>query len=137
MTTAEKKSFMVRHPVFSFYLMSCVFFWALLGLFGAIVVGVLQVDPNTQPWTVWIVTIVGSWMPSLAAAIVVRATQGLPYSLAQMVVTHFSFNFGVSLVTPGWLAGAFSLVAVIIWVLQSRQWVLQSRQPAGYAVKTS
>ena len=59
MTTAEKKSFLVRYPVLSYYLMSCAFFWTLLGLFGAIVVGVLQVDPNTQPWTVWIVTIVG------------------------------------------------------------------------------
>ena len=57
MTTAEKKSFLVRYPVLSYYLMSCAFFWTLLVLFGAIVVGVLQVDPNTQPWTVWIVTI--------------------------------------------------------------------------------
>jgi membrane protease YdiL (CAAX protease family) len=292
MTTAEKKSFLVRHPVLSYYLMSCAFFWTLLILFGAIVVGALHVDPNAQPWTVWIVTILGSWMPSLSAAIVVRATQGpkavaglfarlvrfklparwylasliplgvvalavlgyrlsggapegsapltftvwfnllvinlfsgatgeepgwrgfalprllerysplkaglvlglmwsfwhlglwlvasgysgttlliyileftvtivalnllmvwiyqhVPYSLTPMVVTHFVFNFGVSLVLAGalglgaklplfgWLAGAFSLVAVIIWVLQSRQWVLQTRQPAGYAVKTS
>ena len=35
MTTAEKKSFLVRHPVLSFYLMSCAFFWTLLILFGA------------------------------------------------------------------------------------------------------
>jgi membrane protease YdiL (CAAX protease family) len=68
--------------------------------------------------------------------------QHVPYSLTPMVVTHFVFNFGVSLVLAGalglgaklplfgWLAGAFSLVAVIIWVLQTRQ-------PAGYAVKTS
>ena len=285
MTTAEKKSFLVRHPVLSFYLMSCAFFWTLLILFGAVVVGALHVDPNAQPWTVWIVTILGSWMPSLAAAIVVRATQGpeavaglfarlvrfklparwylasliplgvvalavlgyrlsggapeggvpltftvwfnllvinlltgptgeepgwrgfalprllerysplkaglvlglmwsfwhlglwlvasgysgttllvyileftvtivavnllmvwiyqhVPDSLAPMVVTHFVFNFGVSLVFPGalglgaklplfgWLAGAFVLVAGIVWGLQSRQ-------PAGYAAKTS
>jgi membrane protease YdiL (CAAX protease family) len=285
MTTAEKKSFLVRHPVLSFYLMSCAFFWALLILFGAVVVGALHVDPNAQPWTVWIVTILGSWMPSLSAAIVVQATQGpdavaalfarlvrfklparwylasliplgvvalavlgyrlsggapegggpltftvwfnllviqliagptgeepgwrgfalprllerysplkagivlglmwsfwhlvlwlvtsgytgttllvyilaftvsivaenllmvwiyqhVPDSLVPMVLTHFSFNFGVSLVFPGalglgarlplfgWLAGAFVLVAVIIWGLQSRQ-------PAGYAAQTS
>ena len=283
MTITEKKSFMVRHPVLSFYLMSCAFFWALLILFGAVVVGALHVDPNAQPWTVWIVTIIGSWMPSLSAAIVVRATQGpeaavdlfarlvrfklparwylasliplgvvalavlgyrlsggapegsapltftvwfnllvinlltgptgeepgwrgfalprllerysplkaglvlglmwsfwhlglwlvasgysgtilliyileftvtivalnllmvwiyqhVPYSLTPMVVTHFIFNFGVSLVFPGalglgaklplfgWLAGAFVLVAVIVWGLPSRQ-------PAGYAGK--
>jgi hypothetical protein len=46
MTTAEKKSFLVRHPVLSYYLMSCAFFWTLLILFGAIVVGALHVDPS-------------------------------------------------------------------------------------------
>jgi membrane protease YdiL (CAAX protease family) len=76
MITSEKKSFLVRHPVLSFYLMSCAFFWTLLILFGVIVVGALHVDPSAQPWTVWIVTILSSWMPSLSAAIVVRATQG-------------------------------------------------------------
>jgi membrane protease YdiL (CAAX protease family) len=285
MTTPEKKSFMVRHPVLSFYLMSCAFFWTLLILFGIVVVGTLHVDPNAQPWTVWIVTILGSWMPSLSAAIVVRATQGpeavaglfaglvrfklpacwylasliplgvvglavlgyrlsggapegstpltfpiwfhllvinlltgptgeepgwrgfalprllerysplkagimlglmwsfwhlglwliasgytginllvyilaftvtimavnllmvwiyqhVPGSLAPMVVAHFVFNFGVELVFPGalglgamlplfgWLAGAFSLVALIVWILQAKQ-------PARYAAQTS
>ena len=68
--------------------------------------------------------------------------QHVPYSLAPMVVTHFIFNFGVGLVFPGalglgamlplfgWLAGASVLVAAIVWGLESRQ-------PAGYAVKTS
>ena len=41
--------------------MSCAFFWTLLGLFGAIVVGVLQVDPNTLDG--WIVTIVARGCP--------------------------------------------------------------------------
>lgn len=285
MTTVEKKSFLVRHPILSYYLMSCAFFWTLLILFGTIVVGALHVDPSAQPWTVWIVTILGSWMPSLSAVIVVRATQGheavaglftrlvrfklpvrwylasliplgvvvlavlgfrlsggapegstpltfstwfhllvinlltgptgeepgwrgfalprllerysplkaglvlglmwsfwhlmmwlvasgytgttllvyileftvsivalnllmvwiyqhVPESLAPMVVAHFVFNFGAELVFPGalglgamlplfgWLAGAFSLVAVIVWILQAKQ-------PAGYAAKTS
>jgi uncharacterized protein len=285
MTIAEKKSFLVRHPLLSFYLMSCAFFWTLLILFGAIVVGALQVDPSAQPWTVWIVTILGSWMPSLSAAIVVRATQGpeavaglfarlvrfklparwylasliplgavalavlgyrlsggapegsapltfpiwfhllvinlltgptgeepgwrgfalprllqryspfkaglilglmwsfwhlvlwlvtsgysgttllvyilaftvtivavnllmvwiyrhVPDSLVPMVVTHFAFNFAAELIFPGalglgamlplfgWLAGAFVLVAAIVWILQARQ-------PAAYAVKTT
>lgn len=76
MTTSDKKSFLVRHPVLSFYLMSCAFFWTLLILFGTVVVGALRVDPEAQPWTVWIVTILGSWMPSLSAAIVVWAIQG-------------------------------------------------------------
>jgi uncharacterized protein len=76
MTVAEKKSFLVLHPVLSYYLMSCAFFWTLLILFGAVVAGALHVDTSAHPWTVWIVTILGSWMPSLSAAIVVRVTQG-------------------------------------------------------------
>ena len=285
MTTSEKKSFLVRHPLLSFYIMSCAFFWTLLTLFGVIVVGALHIDPNAQPWTQWIVMILGSWMPSLAAAIVVRATQGpeavaglfarlvrfklparwylasliplgvvalvvlgyrlsggapeggvpltpavwfsllvvnllsgatgeepgwrgfalprllerysplkagivlglmwnfwhlvlwlvasgytgitllvyileftvsivalnllmvwiyqhVPDSLAPMVVAHFTFNFALTLVFPGalglgarlplfgWVAGAFAIIVVSIWVLQSRR-------PAGYAAKTS
>lgn len=285
MITAEKKSILVRHPVLSYYLMSCAFFWTLLILFGVVVVGILHVDVKAQPWAVWIVTILGSWMPSLSAAIVVRATQGpeavtglfarlvrfnlparwylasliplgvvalavlgyqlsggapegsapltftvwfhllvvnllagptgeepgwrgfalprllerysplragvvlglmwsfwhlmmwlvasgysgttllvyileftvtivalnllmvwiyqhVPDSLVPMVISHFAFNFGAELVFPGalglgaslplfgWLAGAFVLVAVIVWILQSRQ-------PARFAAKTS
>jgi membrane protease YdiL (CAAX protease family) len=66
----------------------------------------------------------------------------VPDSLAPMVVTHFVFNFGATLVFPGalglgaqlplfgWLAGAFVVVAAIVWILQARQ-------PAGYAAKMS
>lgn len=82
MTASEQKRLLVRHPVLSFYLMSCAFFWTLLSLFGAIVSG-LHVDVNAQPWTVWLVTILGSWMPSVSAALVVRATQG-PAAVADL-----------------------------------------------------
>jgi phosphoglycerol transferase MdoB-like AlkP superfamily enzyme len=41
-----------------------------------------------------------------------------------------ALGLGAKLPLFGWLAGAFVLVAVIIWVLQSRQ-------PAGHAAKTS
>ena len=82
MTASEQKRLLVRHPVLSFYLMCCAFFWTLLSLFGAIVSG-LHVDVNAQPWTVWLVTILGSWMPSVSAALVVRATQG-PAAVADL-----------------------------------------------------
>jgi uncharacterized protein len=94
MITAEKKSFLVRHPILSFYLMSCAFFWTLLILFGAIVVGALQVDLSAKPWMVWIVTIIGSWMPSLSAAIVVRATQG-PEAVAGLFTRLVRFKLPV------------------------------------------
>lgn len=90
MTTFEKKSFLVRHPLLSYYLMSCAFFWVELLLFGVIVIRAMNVNPSAQPWTVRIVTILGSWMPSLSAAIVVRATQG-PEAVAVLFakLVHF------------------------------------------------
>jgi CAAX protease family protein len=115
MTTAEKKSFLVRHPVLSYYLMSCAFFWALLILFGAIVVGALHVDPSTQPWTVWIVTILGSWMPSLSAAIVVRATEG-PEAVAGLFAGLVRFK----LPTRWYLASLIPLGVVALAVLGYR-----------------
>ncbi len=55
--------------------------------------------------------------------LIVWIYQHVPDSLVPMVVTHFAFNFGSMLVFPG----AFLLVAMIIWVLQSRQ-------PAGSSI---
>lgn len=75
MTTAEKRRFLVRHPVISYYLMSCAFFWTLLILFGGIVAGAPHVDLSARPWAVWLVTIIASWTTSLSAVIVVRSTQ--------------------------------------------------------------
>ncbi len=115
MTAAEKKSFLVRRPVLSFYLMSCGFFWTLLILFGAIVVGVLHVDPSAQPWTVWIVTILGSWTPSLAAAIVVRATHG-PEAVAKLFARLVRFK----LPARWYLASLIPLGVVALAVLGYR-----------------
>ena len=108
--------------------MSCAFFWTLLGLFGAIVVGVLQVDPNTQPWTVWIVTIVGSWMPSLSAAIVVRATQG-PEAVAGLFAELVRFK----LPARWYLASLIPLGVVPLAVLGYR---LSGGAPEGSAPLT-
>jgi membrane protease YdiL (CAAX protease family) len=115
MTTSEKKNFLVRHPVLSYYLMSCAFFWMLLILFGAIVAGALHVDVNAQPWTVWIVTILGSWMPSLSAAIVVRATQG-PEAVAGLFARLVCFKLPVR----WYLASLIPLGAVALAVLGYR-----------------
>ncbi len=115
MTTAEKKSYLVRHPMLSYYLMSCAFFWTLLILFGAIVVGALRVDVNAQPWTIWIVTILGSWMPSLSAAIVVRATQG-PEAVADLFVRLVRFK----LPARWYLASLIPLGVVALAVLGYR-----------------
>jgi uncharacterized protein len=128
MITADKKSFLVRHPVLWFYLMSCVFFWTLLGLFGAIVVGALHVDPNAQPWTVWIVTILGSWMPSLAAAIVVRTTQG-PEAVADLFGRLVRFKLPLR----WYLASLIPLGVIVLAVLGYR---LSGGAPEGSAPLT-
>ena len=53
-------------------------------------------------------------------------------SLVPMVLAHFIFNLGAGLIIPGglglgsmlplfgWLAGVFTLVAVIVWVLLAK-----------------
>jgi uncharacterized protein len=115
MTSTEKKSFLVRYPVLSYYLMSCVFFWSLLLLFGVIVVGALHIDPSAQPWTVWIVTILGSWMPSLSATIVVRATQG-PGAIAGLFAQLLRFK----LPARWYLASLIPLGVVALAVLGYR-----------------
>lgn len=76
MSTRTKNNFLVRRPLLAFFVMSYVFFWVILGLFAAVVVGVLHLDPNNQPGLLAIIRIAGSWLPSLAAAIVVGAGAG-------------------------------------------------------------
>jgi uncharacterized protein len=115
MTAIEKKNFLVRRPMLSFYLMSCAFFWTLLLLFGTLVVGALHVDPSVQPWTVWIVTILGSWMPSLSAAIVVQATQG-PDAVADLFARVVRFKLPVR----WYLASLLPLGVVALAVLGYR-----------------
>jgi hypothetical protein len=94
MISAEKKNFLVRHTVLSNYLMSCAFFWMLIILFGAIVVGALRVAPPIQPWMVWSVTLPGSWMPSLSAAIVIPSAKD-PETVADLFAGVLRFKLPV------------------------------------------
>jgi uncharacterized protein len=115
MTVAEKKSFLFRHPVLSYYLMSCAFFWTVLLVFGAIVVGALHMDLSAQPWLLWVVTIIGSWMPSLSAAIVVRTTQG-PEAVTRLFAGLVHFKLPVR----WYLASLIPLGVVALAVLGYR-----------------
>ena len=91
-------------------------------------VGALHVDPNAQPWTVWIVTILGSWMPSLSAAIVVRATQG-PEAVAGLFARLVRFK----LPARWYLASLIPLGVVALAVLGYR---LSGGAPEGGAPLT-
>ena len=72
-----------RFPLTSFFLLSYVFFWLALGLFGLLVFGVFHADLVSHPELQYVVQIVGSWMPSVAMAIVVGMTSGRRSVVAQ------------------------------------------------------
>jgi uncharacterized protein len=72
----DLKKRIIRRPLLTYFVLSYAFFWLVLALFGAIAFGVLHLDPKSLPWLMPMVQIIGSWMPSLAAAIVVGAGEG-------------------------------------------------------------
>jgi uncharacterized protein len=69
-------NFLARRPLLSFFVLTYAFFWLMLILFG-IITGLLRVNTNTLPvWLMPLLTIIGSWMASLSAAIVTGVTEG-------------------------------------------------------------
>ncbi len=77
MPDSPHKSFITRRPLLTFFVLSYAFFWSILILFGIIVMGVLHLTTNDLPaWVIPLMTIIGAWMPSLAAAIVINACEG-------------------------------------------------------------
>ncbi len=110
MSASKNQNLFVRLPLLSYFILSYVFFWVILGLFGAVVVGVLHLDPNNQPLLLSFVRIAGSWMPSLAAAIVVATGEGRE--------------------------GVVRLFAKFIQFRVPARWYLASLIPAGLAVLT-
>ncbi len=76
-STRTLKSFISRRPLLTYFVLSYAFFWLVIGLFVAIVVGVLRQQPSTLPaWLMPLVVIAGSWMPALAAVIVTGTLDG-------------------------------------------------------------
>jgi membrane protease YdiL (CAAX protease family) len=66
-----------RRPLLMYFVFSYAFFWLLLISFFVIAVGLLRVDVASLPaWLIPLLTIIGSWMPSLAAAIVTAVCEG-------------------------------------------------------------
>jgi uncharacterized protein len=69
-------SLIARRPLLSYFLLSYGFFWLALTLFAAIAFGVLHLDLHQIPGLANLIQISGSWMPSLAAAIVTGILEG-------------------------------------------------------------
>jgi membrane protease YdiL (CAAX protease family) len=67
---------LARKPLLAYFVLSYTFFWLTLTLFAVIALGILHLNLDQNPGLVSLIQIVGSWMPSLAAALVVGALEG-------------------------------------------------------------
>lgn len=115
MSASKNQNLFVRWPLLSYFVLSYIFFWVILGLFGVVVTGVLGLDPNKQPGLLASVRIAGSWTPSLAAAIVIGAGEGRE-GVARLFAKFFQFR-----IPARWyLAGLIPAGLVVLTVLAYR-----------------
>ncbi len=76
MPERTSQSFTARRPLFTYVVLSYAFFWLLLILF-LVATGLLKINLDSIPaWVMSLVTIAGSWMPTLAAVIVTGRLEG-------------------------------------------------------------
>jgi len=115
MSIRTKQNFLVRRPLLAYFVLSYLFFWMVLGLFGAVVVGALHLDPNNQPGLLSFIRIAGSWMPSLAAAIVVGAIEG-----REGVARLFAKFIQIQVPARWYMAGLIPAGLVVLAVLAYR-----------------
>jgi len=139
----------------TYFVLSYAFFWLVIGLFVAIVVGVLRQQPSTLPaWLMPLVVIAGSWMPALAAVIVTGTLDGrdgirtlftkflrfrLPAKWYVAALIPFGLAFVAALIYK--LAGApavagvtlsFSFVVALVVPLSPEPW---ERRQVGAALR--
>ena len=70
------KSFIARKPLLMYFVFCYVFFWLFLALF-VVALNVFHLRLETTPsWLMPLVTILGSWMPTLAAITVIGTIEG-------------------------------------------------------------
>jgi membrane protease YdiL (CAAX protease family) len=66
-----------RRPLLTFLVLSYAFFWLFLALSAAVILGPLGLNPTALPsWLLQLLTIVGSWMPAAASAIITGNLEG-------------------------------------------------------------
>jgi membrane protease YdiL (CAAX protease family) len=114
MSTTNKQNFLVRRPLLAYFILSYAFFWLILGLFGAVVVGVLHLDPNNQPGLLSFIRIAGSWMPSLAAAIVVGAGEGRE-AVARLFAKFIQFRVPARWYLASLIPAGLAALAVLVY----------------------
>jgi hypothetical protein len=70
------KGRIARKPLKAYFIFSYVFFWLFLLLF-LILQSKLKLDMNSLPvWFTSLITILGSWTPTLASVVVILSTEG-------------------------------------------------------------
>jgi membrane protease YdiL (CAAX protease family) len=75
-TDLAQKNFTTRKPLITYFAFSYSFFWLFLVLF-VVALNLLHLKPDTSPsWLMPLVTIFGSWMPTLAAVLVTGILEG-------------------------------------------------------------
>jgi len=114
MSIRTKQNFLVRRPLLAYFVLSYLFFWMVLGLFGAVVVGALHLDPNSQPGLLSFIRIAGSWMPSLAAAIVVGAIEGRE-GVARLFAKFIQFRVPAKWYLAGLIPAGLVALAVLAY----------------------
>jgi uncharacterized protein len=111
-------SIIFRRPLLMYFIFSYTFFWLLLVLFFVIVVGLLKVDMASLPaWLIPLLTIIGSWMPSLAATIVTRTCEGwggVRMLFAKFSQIHFPARWYLAALIPLVLAIAAAVIYRIL-----------------------
>lgn len=106
----SKQNWLVRQPLVSFFVLSYLFFWLLLIFFIAFVTGILHLSPAVIPaWAMVIISILGSWMPNLAATLVTRANEGRE-GVKTLFKKFFQFNFK----KKWWLAALIPLALALL-----------------------
>jgi membrane protease YdiL (CAAX protease family) len=96
--------------------LSYVFFWVALGVFGAVVIGVLHLDPNNQPGLLALIRIFGSWMPSLAVAIVIGAGEGRE-AVTRLFAKFFQFRFPLRWYLASLIPAGLTVLTVLAYRL--------------------
>ena len=72
----SQKSFIARKPLLMYFVFSYVFFWLFLALF-VVALNVFHLKLETIPsWLMPLVTILGSWMPTVASVLVTGTLEG-------------------------------------------------------------
>jgi membrane protease YdiL (CAAX protease family) len=111
----KNKSFIARKPLWAYFVLSYIFFWLFLALFVASL-NIFHLKPDALPsWAMPLVTIFGSWTPTLAAVIVTSTIEGHT-GIGRLFRKFIQFKIPVR-----WYLAAlipFGLSFVAVWIYQ-------------------